>query len=787
MKLRKKKEINIYEKVNTSLTSQIENLPPKHPIFNFNISPNGCLCRGAVCIFEGTLFVKEENGDTETFKLSHFEKIYIREYYNSTGVEATINGKETELFRSSTSLREDLKGLTDEFADAGISVYGLFNKEGKKQGEENLPEGEKKAEHRNPEGEKKAEHRRPEGGKNPEHGRPHGGKKPMGKCPKCGKRLRPRETICTSCTSKKPLIKWLWQFVSPHKVKILIAVGLFFLTSALQIVAPKINRVIIDDYLNLADKSSASKSTYLAWVALMAVTALTIVFVQVVRSILMSKTGMKIAIGIKSMVFHKIQTLSMENINKRMAGEYISRISHDTNTVKQCIVGILPQILQQGIILLTVIPVMCFINPILALLVIIPVPIIVLCFYFSRQYIMKIYHKQWQAGTESSNVLHDIFQGIRIVKSFGMEKAEEKRYCDVSTRQARIEERNETMWNMIMPIINFFMSAGEYVVLIFAGYKVLDGITNPGSGMTIGQISELMSYVAIVYGPIRWMAGVPRQISRALTSGFKLLEVAEEDPAVEESVDGVTTPIKGEICFKDVIFGYDEYKPVLKGANFTVKSGEMVGLVGRSGVGKSTAINLIMRLYDAREGSVSIDGVNIKDYSQSYLRSRIGVVLQETYLFKGTVESNIRYAKPDATPEEIIAAAKMAHAHEFIMKLPDGYNTYISEKGMSLSGGERQRIAIARAVLRNPDILILDEATAALDIETEKLIQDSLEKITKGKTTVAIAHRLSTLRNANKIVVLEEGKVEEEGTHKELLKNEGRYYKLVNAQRKMAE
>ncbi len=766
MIFKKKKETDLYKSVNLSLASKIPFFPKEHPIFNFNISEGGRICKGASAVFEKKLYVLKEGEEKAViYELSDFEKIYVREYYGANAVEATINGKEKELFRAGLSLTEDLKRMTDVFAEEGISVEGLFNKsavdkKGFREGRKGPP---------------------PMGGAGGPPPRSQDGKPPKaigGKCPKCGRRIPPREGICPHCAEKKPLLKWLWKFVSPHKFKLLCAVLLFFAASLLNLIAPNINKVVIDDYLK---GENGNTNKYLLWIALMAITAFTVIIVQIIRSVLMTKIGTRISVSLKNEIFKKIQALSMSNINNRMAGEYISRLSNDTNVVKQCILEIVPQIIQQGLMFLTIIPVLFVINPLMALLILLPVPLIVAGFYFIRSYIRKIYHRQWQAGAESSNVLHDIFQGIRIVKAFGMEKAEEKRYLEASAKQAKIEEQNEKMWNMLFPVINFFMASGEYVVLIFVGHKVLSG------DMTIGQISQLTAYVGLVYGPLRWMAMVPRQLSRAFTSAFKLFEVIEEKPDVMDTGMDVKSEIKGDIHFDNVSFGYDEYKPVLKGADFKIKSGEMVGLVGRSGVGKSTAINLIMRLYDVTGGNIYIDGVNIKDYSQSYLRSRIGVVLQETYLFKGTIEANIKYAKPEATPEEIIAAAKMAHAHEFIMKLPDGYNTYISEKGMSLSGGERQRIAIARAVLRDPDILILDEATAALDIETEKLIQESLAKITKGKTTVAIAHRLSTLKNANKIVVLDEGRVEEEGTHKELLKKKGRYYKLVSAQRKMAE
>ena len=244
--------------------------------------------------------------------------------------------------------------------------------------------------------------------------------------------------------------------------------------------------------------------------------------------------------------------------------------------------------------------------------------------------------------------------------------------------------------------------------------------------------------------------------------------------------------IKGDISFENVYFGYKAYNPVLKNISFEIKKGEMIGIVGHSGSGKSTLINLIMRLYDPTGGCVRIDGVDLRDISQNSLRSQVGVVLQETFLFNGTVLENIRYAKPDATFEEVVRAAKIANCHEFITRMPDGYETMVGERGYSLSGGERQRVAIARAILHDPKILILDEATASLDTQTEKLIQDALNKLIEGRTTIAIAHRLSTLAGADRLIVLDKGRLAEMGTHNELLAHKGVYYRLVMAQRQTA-
>jgi ATP-binding cassette subfamily B protein len=280
---------------------------------------------------------------------------------------------------------------------------------------------------------------------------------------------------------------------------------------------------------------------------------------------------------------------------------------------------------------------------------------------------------------------------------------------------------------------------------------------------------------------------IPRSISAFATSFGKIMEILEEEPVVADADNPADVKIKGAVSIRHVTFGYETANPVLRDVSLEVKAGEMIGIVGHSGCGKSTLINLIMRMYDPSDGVIEIDGVNIKDMSQHSLRSQIGIVLQETHLFSGSIRDNIRYAMPHATDKEIIRAARAANAHDFIMHLPEGYNTIVGEKGHSLSGGERQRIAIARAIIHNPPILILDEATAALDTETEKQIQDAIDKMIDNRTTFAIAHRLSTLRNADKILVIDHGRIAEFGTHKELLDQKGIYYKLVMAQTRVAQ
>ena len=300
--------------------------------------------------------------------------------------------------------------------------------------------------------------------------------------------------------------------------------------------------------------------------------------------------------------------------------------------------------------------------------------------------------------------------------------------------------------------------------------------------MSAGTLTQFIAYAAILYGPLDRLLNLPRNLAEMFNSLERIFDIWEEEPSIKNADKAIKHDIEGNIKFDNVTFGYQSYDPVLKNINLDVKKGEMIGLVGASGVGKSTIINLIMHLYDVNSGTLSIDGIDIKDIDIEYLHSQIGVVLQETFLFSGTIIDNIRYAKPDATYEEVIAAAKTANAHDFICRTPNGYETYIGQMGYTLSGGERQRLAIARAVLTKPKLLILDEATSNLDTESEYLIQKAIERLRSDCTTFAIAHRLSTLKNADRIVVIDNHSIAEIGTHEELVDKHGIYYNLVTAQ-----
>lgn len=602
------------------------------------------------------------------------------------------------------------------------------------------------------------------------------------RCEKCGRQFPRGSQICPHCVDKRRLYGRLLPYAKPYTGYLIGIVLTLLLSTGVSMLLPQINAYMADNYLSENILTDSTVSTYLLLVLAMAACGLTTAVGNSLRGIFSSRMGNRILVDLRRDLYDKIHQLSLGSVMRKSAGELINRITSDTNTLREFLTSILPQLIQQSVMIICIGTLMLVKNFGLSLLVLVPVPFIAMLFTTLRRYMHKLYHRQWHVEEEAGSLLQDVFSGIRVVKVFGTEAKEEARFNRAAKRIADVSKKNEMTWNLVMPFANFLFSFGEYAVLIIVGKNILVS----AAGYSLGTLIEFISYISLIYDPIRWMVNMPRQLSRTNIALTKLFDIMDEKVEIVDAENAVTEIKQGDIRFDNVEFSYNNIDDVLKGVSFTVGRGEMLGIVGRSGAGKSTAINLMMRLYDATNGEILIDGINIKDYSVHTLRSQIGAVLQETFLFKGTIYSNIAYTKPDATYDEIIRAAKLANAHEFIMKQPDGYNTYVGEGGYTLSGGERQRIAIARAVLKDPKILILDEATAALDTETERQIQDALARLIEGRTTVAIAHRLSTLRNATKLIVIENGVVEECGTHDELMKGDGRYKKLVMAQREMS-
>ena len=600
-------------------------------------------------------------------------------------------------------------------------------------------------------------------------------------CPKCGRHYAKGMSTCLFCVEKTYLIKRLAALAKPYLPSLLFAGFFIMLTSICSALIPMLNSRLIDNYLN---NSALPKNEVIRGVI---VTAAMMGAAQILGNIFnmisnrrANRIGGSISNDLRVLVYDKMQRLSASSMSNKTSGDLQKRIINDTETVKNFITEQGIYFLSRVVMFIAILVILLSISPLLTLIVLLPVPLVLYAITKFWSIIRVRYEKQWRCDSRASSILHDIVKGIRVVKTFGSEDREIAKFAAASKRLADVSVSNERMWSIAVPIMQFFMGIGEFFVIYFGGRMVLSG------RISLGELLAFNLYLAYIYEPLRWMSSIPRRLGEVATSLIKIFEITDEKHDVTDINEPMPADLGGDIVFENVQFGYKAYEPVLKDISLTVKQGEMIGLDGHSGAGKSTFINLVLRLYDADSGSIKIGGTDIKNISQSDYHSKVGVVFQETYLFAGTVYDNIAYARPDATPAEIIAAAKAANAHDFIINLSDGYNTVIGEDGHDLSGGERQRVAIARAVLRNPEILILDEATSALDPETEEAIQDALAKLVKGRTTFAIAHRLSTLRNADRLVVIEKGRIAEVGTHRDLLIQGGIYSSLVMAQRQTA-
>ncbi|OGO98710.1 MAG: ABC transporter [Curvibacter sp. GWA2_64_110] len=602
-------------------------------------------------------------------------------------------------------------------------------------------------------------------------------------CPKCKAPLPPGEDECPACNREAAIAPstWtlfrLWRFARPYRWQLFIGFALTLASTAAQLVPPYLTMPLMDEVLipfqNGKPIDWPLVGMYLGGLFGAAVLAWGLGWI---RTYILSLVSERMGRDLRTQTYDHLLGLSLEYFGGKRTGDLMARIGNETDRIN---IFLSLDLLNfaTDVLMITMTAVILFsINPWLALVTLLPLPIIGWLIHFVREKLRTGFEKIDRVWAEVTNVLADTIPGIRVVKAFAQEKREGERFRAANEHNLQMNDKLNKTWSLFTPTVTLLTEVGLLVVWVFGIWQISKGES------TVGVLTAFLAYIGRFYTRLDSMSRIVSATQRAASSTKRIFDILDHVSSVPEPTNPVhLSKVTGQLELKKASFRYGT-RSVTRDVDLVIQPGEMIGLVGHSGSGKSTLVNLICRFYDVSEGQVLIDGVDVRSVPVAEFRQHIGLVLQEPFLFFGTIADNIAYGKPNATRQEIIAAARAAHAHEFILRLPHGYDSLVGERGQGLSGGERQRISIARALLIDPRILILDEATSAVDTETEKEIQKALDNLVKGRTTIAIAHRLSTLRKADRLVVMDRGRIVEVGNHDELMAIEGHYFKLYMAQ-----
>lgn len=597
-------------------------------------------------------------------------------------------------------------------------------------------------------------------------------------CPKCGRHYPDSDRkFCPHCVDGRRVMSGMLIFFKKYIPQIIITLLLLVVTSALSVVSPYLGSGFYYDEVLSANGSFYGKIIFV--ITLIVALRLLRVGVDMLSQAVSSRISAKLSYDMKKTIFGAIEKLSVSYFSARSTGGLMNQVNSDADRIYWAFTDGFPILVINVVQVVAVIVVMITINPLLTLLALLLFPLTLFLIGKTYGQARKLNAKNYSRERAMTGMLSDLLNGIRVVKSFAGEKRESARFDKSNRALADASRRRSVYSSTVFPMLGMLVYLGTIIVWAVGGWMTV----TDSFGMTYGQLLTFSAYVSMVYEPMYSLVSLVQNASESMNAMSRLLEVMDAKPDVEAPTSPVSLgEMRGDVSFKNVKFSYVKNRTVLDGISFDIAAGSNIGIVGHTGAGKSTIANLIIRLYDVDEGDITIDGVNVKDISFEELHKNIAIVSQETYLFVGTLFDNIRYSSPDATTAEVIAAAKAAGAHEFISKLPDGYETKVGQGYKELSGGERQRISIARALLRDPKILILDEATAAMDTKTEQMIQRTLDEMSKGRTTITIAHRLSTLKNADYLIVIKDKKVCEYGRPVELIAKDGVYRRLYTLQ-----